>query len=303
MYSRLPRALVTALSLIITVAMPTPPSQAWETTPTGDACHTTNTNVPQGDCGPFRQIFAENFNGDTVPLGAFSDCDHHAEQPDAFCDGLRGTYRANWWAYPTGWPDTATSGTDGNGGRAVGGVYHPEDTISVGPAADGDGRMRIRMWRPPDGSPVHAAAVVPKAALRQKYGKYSARLRVTRAAPGYKSAWLHYGDGCEVDYPEQNWTDTLAAFHHPCTGEGQDAFPTQARWTAWHTISLEWTPGSVRFYLDGHLIGHSDRGVPEQPLSWVLQNESALDGAYATAGSHAEMQITWVAVYAYAGAR
>ncbi|WP_238783004.1 glycoside hydrolase family 16 protein [Streptomyces monomycini] len=297
------RALVTASTLLVSMMLPAPPGHASQTTPSEDACHTVTTNVPRGDCGSFRQTFAENFNGDTVPLGAFSDCDHQAGQPEAFCDGLRGKYRADWWAYPTGWSDTAASGADGNDGRSVGGRYHPEDTVSVGPAADGDGRMRIRMWRPPDGGPVHAAAIVPKAAMHQAYGKFSARLRVTRAAPGYKSAWLHHGDGCEIDYPEQNWTDTLAAFHHPCTGEDQDAFPTEARWTAWHTVSLEWTPEAVRFYLDGRLIGRSTDGVPTQPLTWVLQNESALDGPYAAPGSSAELQITWVTVYTYEGAR
>lgn len=277
------------------------PHAAQATGRTNDACHTVRNSMPRGDCGPFEQVFTENFNGDRVPVGAFSDCDHAPETRQAVCEGLSGEYRAKWWAYPNSWPDTAKSGADGNGGRKVGGVYHPEDTVSVGPRAGGDGVMKIRMWRPADGGDVHSAALVPRATIEQAYGKFSARIKVVKAAPGYKSAWLHYGDSCEMDYPEQNWNDTITAFHHPCNGGEQGSFATGQRWTEWHTVSTEWTPGLVRFYLDGKLVGQDDRRVPDQPLAWVLQNETALYGADAAPGSSAEMYITWVTAYAYKG--
>lgn len=259
-----------------------------------DACHTTSARLPRGDCGPFWQVLAEDFNGDRVPLGSFSDCDHHVDTSGAYCGGLSGKFRDNWWAYPTGWRDTANSR-----GRDVVGVYHPEDTVSVGPAADGDGRMFIRMWRPADGGPVHSAAVVPRAVMQMTYGKYSARIKVTKLAPGYKSAWLHYGDGCEMDHPEGEWTGSLTAFHHPCGGGAQGSFPGSDDWTQWHTVSTEWTPGKVRFFVDGRLTGTDTRGVPDGPLSWVMQNESALEGPGAAPGSSAQLDITWVAAYAY----
>lgn len=259
-----------------------------------DACRTGGTAMPVGDCGPFWQVLAEDFDGDRVPLGAFSDCDHHADTSAAYCAGLTDSYRDNWWAYPTGWPDTAHDRD-----RDVVGVYHPEDTVSVGPAQDGDGRMRIRMWRPADGGPVHASAVVPRAVMQMTYGKYSARIKVTKQAPGYKSAWLHYGGGCEMDHPEGEWTGPLSAFHHPCGGGEQGSFKGADEWTAWHTVSTEWTPGHVRFFVDGRQTGHDTRGVPDQPLSWVLQNESALEGPGAAPGSSAQLEITWVTAYAY----
>ncbi|MFD9467018.1 glycoside hydrolase family 16 protein [Streptomyces sp. NPDC060027] len=259
-----------------------------------DACHDTGTVLPRGDCGPFWQVLAEDFNGDRVPLGSFGDCDHRVDTSGAFCGGLTGTYRDNWWAYPAGWEDTAN-----DRGRDVVGEYHPEDTVSVGPGERGDGVMRIRMWRPEDGGPVHAAAVVPRAVMRMAYGKYSARIKVTKVAPGYKSAWLHYGGGCEMDHPEGEWTGSLTAFHHPCGGGEQGYFPSDAAWNEWHTVSTEWTPGHVRFFVDGRQTGEDTRGVPSAPLSWVLQNESALEGPGAAPGSSAELDITWVAAYAY----
>ncbi|MEC4018815.1 glycoside hydrolase family 16 protein [Streptomyces sp. H27-D2] len=264
-----------------------------------DACRTVGDGMPRGDCGPFRQVFAEDFNRDSVPLGSFSNCEHDVDTRQAYCDGLRGAYREDWWAYPDTWKDTAKSGADGNAVRAVGGTYHPEDTVWVGPADDGDGQMHIRMWRPQDGGDVHAAAVVPKKLMGRTYGKFSERFRVSKAAPGYKSAHLWYGDGCEIDYPEQNWTDTISAFTHPCGGGEQDVFTTGARWTRWHTTSVEWTPDELRYYLDGELIGSSTRGVPSEPLSWVLQNESALYGAVPEASSSAQLDITWIAGYTY----
>lgn len=295
------RITTAAAAVVLTASFATLPGKALAAAPTADACHTTDYNLPRGDCGAFKQTFAENFNGDRIPLGSFSDCDHNADHRSAYCGGLTGDHRANWWAYPKGWQDTAKSGADGNTGRSVGGTYHPEDTVSVGPSANGDGRMNINMWRPSAGGDIHSAAVVPKKAMEQAYGKFSARLRVTKPAPGYKSAWLHYGNGCEIDYPEQNWTDTITAFHHPCGRGGQGYYPTKAKWSDWHTVSTEWTPNSIKFYLDGKLIGHATRGVASQPLSWILQNESALYGPYAAAGSSARMQITWVATYAWKG--
>lgn len=143
-----------------------------------DACRSSGNALPHGDCGPFWQVLAEDFNGDRVPLGSFSDCDHHADTSAAYCGGLKGTYRDNWWAYPTGWQDTANDRD-----RSVVGTYHPEDTVSVGPGEHGDGMMHIRMWRPEDGGPVHAAALVPRAVMQMAYGKYSARIKVTKPPP------------------------------------------------------------------------------------------------------------------------
>ncbi|MDN3025839.1 glycoside hydrolase family 16 protein [Streptomyces sp. S.PB5] len=288
------RALLVSMGLVFLAALLGIPRADGAPDAPGDACGTTGTALPRGDCGPFWQVLAEHFNGDRVPLGGFSDCDQHVDTSAAYCGGLRGKYRDNWWAYPTGWRDTAN-----DRGRSVVGVYHPEDTVSVGPAANGDGRMFIRMWRPADGGPVHAAAVVPRAVMQMKYGKYSARIKVTKVAPGYKSAWLHYGGGCEMDHPEGNWSGDLTAFHHPCGGGEQGWFPGSDDWTEWHTVSTEWTPGHVRFFVDGRQIGHDTRKVPDRPLSWVLQNESSLEGPGAAPGSSAQLDITWVAAYAY----
>jgi hypothetical protein len=248
--------------------------------------------VPRGNTGRFRQVFATGFDGG-VPLGGFSDCGHNAETRAAYCGGLTGRWRTDWWAYPSGWPDTAKSGADGNRGAPFGGTYEPQDTVWVS-----GGAMHIRMFRPPTGGDNHVAAVVPKACMNMRYGKYSERFRVVRYAPGFKSAHLFYQGGFEIDYPENDWGSTISAYTHP----GEASFGTSAKWSSWHTTSIEWTPGSIRFLLDGAVIGTTTTQVSDMPMSWILQNESSIQGPYAAPGAVAQMDIGWVACYALKGA-
>jgi hypothetical protein len=261
--------------------------------PSQDACHVTDNFMPHGNCGPFRQIFAENFSVGSVPLGGFSDCNHNTASPAAYCGGLTGHWRRDWWAYPSGWRDTAKSGADGNRGAPFGGTYEPQDTVWVS-----GGEMHIRMYRPAAGGDNHVAAVAPRACGNMWYGKYSERFLVSRLAAGFKSAHLFYQRGqFEIDYPDNDWGATISAYTHP----GEANFSTAARWTDWHTTSIEWTPGTLKFFLDGALIGATTRSVPDIPMSWVLQNESSINGPYAAPGGVAQMDITWVTCYKFGG--
>ena len=63
--------------------------------------------------------------------------------------------RSSWWAYPAGWPDTATERN-----YRVGGYYEPQSTVWIS-----GGQMHIRMSRG-TGS-VSSAAVVPKASINK----------------------------------------------------------------------------------------------------------------------------------------
>ena len=64
------------------------------------------------------------------------------------------------------------------------------------------------------------------------------------------------------------------------------------------TAAVEWMPGSIKFYLDGNLIGTSTKYVPSHPMHWVLQTETTLDG-YVPADSVAgHVQIDWAVAYA-----
>ena len=241
----------------------------------------------------FHLIFKDDF-ATNVPLGAFTDCNHNTDKSSAFCGGLApySGVQADWWAYPAGWPDTATQR-----GYRVGGYYDPATTVWIS-----DGAMHIRMWRGSSGS-VHSATVVPKAAIGMRYGAYTETFRVSSVARGYKSAHLLWPSGacsgCEIDFPENSWDTTISAFNHPKGGGAQDAFDNLTRWTGWHTTTIQWTPGDVRFILDGSLLGESTRGVMDSPANWDIQNESSIDGESAALNSSAQMDISSVSVYSY----
>lgn len=273
-------------------------SHAADTFPSEDACHVTTNNTPSGDCGPFTQVYKENFSTyGNVPLGAFSGC---AGDGDFRCEGLRTGYPhyySTLGSYPSGWPDTAASGADGNNGP-VPGYYRPESVQSVYKASNGDGQMRVRMTS--NGATNKVAAPVPRACMNLRYGKFSERLVVRTRTPGYKMAHLRYTPN-EVDYPEAGGTfesDPVSEFTHGFAESGADAAGNSA-WTSWHTYSTEIVPGKIRFYFDGHLFKTVNADFPDN-ADWILQNESALgDVTGAANGSSVTIDTTWLTCYKY----
>lgn len=246
----------------------------------------------------FRYLWSDSFN-QRVALGGFSDCNHNTDTTQAYCGGLTGTTRANWWAYPNNWPDTAKSGQLGV--YKVGGTYHPEDTVWVAPSAWGDGQMHIRMYRPNTGGDVHSATVVPKHAMGLRYGRYVIRERVSHVGRGFKSAQLLWpvdnnAGGCsEIDFPENSHDVAPSAYDHPANCGGQDAYDSRVSWGNWHTYTTSWTPTSVTFAIDGHTVGVS-RHSPSVAMDWDVQNESSLDGEQAAPGTWDQIDITYVEV-------
>jgi beta-glucanase (GH16 family) len=126
---------------------------------------------------------------------------------------------------------------------------------------------------------------------------------------GYKGAWLLWPasevwprDG-EIDFPEGDFDSTIWAFMHrqgATAGSDQDWFSTSARWTDWHTAVTEWTPSSVRFLLDGQVVGTSTSRIPNTPMHWVIQNETTLSGYVPADSVSGHVLIDWVAVWSYA---
>ena len=234
----------------------------------------------------------------TAPLGSFSGCDNYDRTPAAFCSGLPASVRSQWWAYPTGWPDSATEVH-----MKLGGYYDPAHTISIS-----GGQMHIRLFR--DTGPIHSAAAVPKAAIGMTYGKYVERFRVSdpESSTGYKSSHLLWPTTeplkYEVDYPEGEW-DSNFCVHVHSVSEGNDTknfCPAGASFANWTTTEVEWWPGNLAFFLNGTEIYHlTGKWVPDEPMSWIIQNETALNGEIAPENSSAQLNISYVAVYAYAG--
>jgi hypothetical protein len=243
---------------------------------------------------PWRLVYSTNFRVN-APVGSFSGC---KTSTGYTCSGLPKALRGQWWAYGDGWPDTATVRH-----LKVHGYYSPSTTVSIA-----GGMMNIRVWRGAGAGTVHSAAVMPKAALGKKYGKYVVTFRVPHPVLGYKSAFLLWamktptdGTAHEIDFPEGGWGLPFKAFIHYPSHRPQ--FTTDGSFdSTWYTTVLEWSPHGVSFYLDGKLIGSVSGNVADVPMRWVLQNETEDNG---TAGpppnSSSTIQIKYVAYYSWVG--
>lgn len=256
-------------------------------------------SLPVGDLPGWRQIYAENFNravSAPVPVGRFSGCNNNPDTPAAYCSGLpAGHWRDTLWAYPSGWEDTAKSGNDGNDGAPYGGTYEPQKTVSIAKGYDGTGTLKVAMYRPAAGGDNVVGTVVPRKCMDLRDGRYSARVKVTRADDGFKSAWLRYeGAGAEVDYPEVDGykTSNVAAFVHPQGWSVQ----TSAYMTTAHTYTWERRGSTVTVYLDGVKLKSGPTTLTTS--SWIWQNESRIEsGDYADPGDRATIEVTWATCY------
>lgn len=230
--------------------------------------------MPVGDLTGWRQVLAENFNVN-VTAGNFPGT----------------AYSKTFSAYPDGWKDTSGNGT-----------YMSSKVNSV------SGGILDFYLRTENGV-VLVAAPTPKLNQSsspgdQLYGRYAVRFRAD-AVPGYKTAWLlwpasdNWEEG-EIDFPEGDLTGTISGFSH-CAGPNPAAnclvASTNQRFTSWHTAVTEWIPGKVTFYLDNEQIGTTTRNVPSNPMHWVLQTETVLDGAKPPPTASGHVQVDWVAAW------
>lgn len=235
--------------------------------------------MPSGDLPGWHQVFADDFTTD-VPIGSF---------PQAVS--------SKWDAYPDGWHDTSGNGT-----------YYPSRVISVA-----GGVLSIHLHTETvGGASVHmVSAPEPKipGAMGSEggllYGRYVIRFKAD-PVQGYKTAWLLWPDSelwpqdGEVDFPEGDLDGTFGAYMHRqngTSGGDQDAFDSSNTYSSWHTAALEWTAQSINFMVDGASIGTSTAAIPDTPMHWVLQTETALGGTAPSDGAEGNVQIDWAVVY------
>jgi hypothetical protein len=247
---------------------------------------------------PLWQLKWQTDFPEPAPLGSFSGCNNNDRTPAAFCSGLPTALQSQWWAYPTGWPDSATEVH-----MKLGGYYDPAGTTWIS-----DGQMHIRLFR--DTGPIHSAAVVPKAAIGLMYGKYVERFRVSdpESSTGYKGSHLLWPTTeplkYEVDFPEGEF-DSGFCVHVHSVSQGsatKNVCPAGVTWATWNTTETEWWPGNLAFFINGTEVYHlTGKWVPDQPMSWIIQNETALNGEIAPQNSSAQLNISYVGVYTYAG--
>ena len=228
-------------------------------------------DAPSGDLPGWYQTFREDFPSGDVTLGSWP-----------------GQYGDRWDAYPEPWRDTS-----GNG------IYSPARVLSISHGV-------LDMYLHSEQGQPYVAAPEPRLngpdGRGQRYGRYSVRFRAD-AVPGYKTAWLLWPDSNrrregEIDFPEANLDSTInGCVHKADHNRGQQKFPTGKTFAKWHIATIEWVPGRVTFILDGKTIGTTTKKVPSEPMHWVLQTETEIDGRRPSHSAAGHVQVDWVAAY------
>jgi hypothetical protein len=85
--------------------------------------------------------------------------------------------------------------------------------------------------------------------------------------------------------------------HHRTDPLQQEAYSTNVSYGSWHTAIIEWTPSSVRFTLDGAVIGNDTNTavIPNTSMRWTIQTETTPSGPADSAAGN--VQIDWVTMY------
>ncbi|WP_111767679.1 glycoside hydrolase family 16 protein [Nakamurella deserti] len=237
----------------------------------GGAATASGQAMPVGDLPNFKQVFKDDFTTD-LARGSFP-----------------GSYRSKWASY------------SGFGDTLGGGVYN-KDIISMG-----DGMMDLYLHKANGKGQVAAPVPLINGDWNsQTYGKYTIRFK-SDALPGFRTAWLlwptsgNWKEG-EIDFPEGGLAGEMWGFNH-CIGNPSvncGWVNTGKSFTGWHTASVEWTPSSVVFLMDGEKVMTSTNAVPRTPMRWILQTESGTTNPdRMTTNGH--LQIDWVTMYDYTG--
>jgi hypothetical protein len=244
--------------------------------------HPSKQALPLGDLPGWHQIFTDDFTT-AVAVGNFPGT----------------AYGATW-----------TVGRDGMADTSGHGRYYASKVLSVA-----NGLLTMHLHTEKGAHLVAAPAprlpgFAPRTGLL--YGRYVVRFRAA-SLPGYKASWLLWPDSGrwpesgEIDFPEGDLNKQIHAFMHhlhATTARDQDWFFSQSTYAAWHTATIAWSPGKVTFLLDGQTIGVTTTRIPNAPMHWTLQTETATDGTLPNNATAGDVQIDWVAVYSWThGAR
>jgi hypothetical protein len=239
--------------------------------------------VPVGDLQGWKQVFYDDFTKDAA-LGSWgSECDGNATV-------YTGAQGQQWKSYPKCYKDTYQKRP-----------YRADQILSV------KGGMLNFYLHSVDGQPAGAnpSPVLNGGTQYQTYGRYVARFKVdTPSLKEYHIAWLlwpqsgEWPSGGEEDFPEGSLAESVGGFHHYSGGGAcqgcQDAASSDFKYTDWHTYTMEWMPGHVRYLADDKVVLDTTKWVPDNPMRWQLQTETNGNGNNA-----GNLMVDWVAVYSY----
>lgn len=223
--------------------------------------------VPVGDLPGWKQVLREDFTGAT-----------------SIFPGGYGT----WWSSYNGFSDTSHKG------------WYDQSIISVH-----DGVLDLNLHTQ-NGVPLGAAPIplVNGQWGGQVYGRFSVRMKIDQPLPGYGAGFLlwpdsgNWNDG-EVDFPESDLGENAKGYVH-CLGNASvncTWVDSGARYTDWHTYTIDWTPWAINLLIDGNIIASNTDSVPSSPMHWVMQ--MATHGVTPDPSLDGHVLIDWATIYAY----
>jgi hypothetical protein len=238
--------------------------------------------------GSWWPIYREDFDAQ-VAEGGFVN---HSTDDWYLVDGM--PYSRSLRSYPDGWATTHDLS-----------VNFPSRTASVVSEAMGaHGVFRLRAHsaeidgrtRALGGSftpVIRPDASTDQLQVAQTYGRYTVRFRTVggyrsgsdpAAGAGYGTAFLlwpasdRWAEG-EIDFPEMAWGDRIAGFVHTIGKPSVTSTEFRAETTTeegWNVATTEWTPGLLRFFLNGEEIARTTSDVPSTPFRWGFQSGGML---------------------------
>ena len=225
--------------------------------------------MPVGDLPGWKQVFTEDFTTN-IARGTFP-----------------GPYSGKWLSYH-GFTDTSKVGD------------YDQSIIS---AQNGylDLYLHTKNGRPVGAAPV---PLVNGKWGGQVYGKFSVRMKAD-SVPGFGTGFLlwndsgNWADG-EIDFPESGLNDVVKGYNH-CPGDPSKnclVVNTTARYSNWHTYTIDWTPAKLTFLIDGVVVGSTTSNIPSKSLHWVMQ--VATTGVKPDPAASGHVLIDWATIYTYA---
>jgi licheninase len=230
-----------------------------------------------------------------------------ARVPTAAAQGVR----SSGWGAPVVEDFLGFDGSRWYKYRATADVTHKPrrspDLVSVG-----GGVLRLAGTVDPRGAEI-GSAVGDK--LAQRYGRWEARFRVQRGA-GYGAAvllwpaggrWPDDGEINLIEVPSPSRRSGINAIHNGPDNK-RARWPVIADFASWHTVAVDWLPGSVTYYLDGvpTLVELRPELIPNTgPLRLALQLDECAPRVYgsfipcrdAFSPAVVLMEVDWVKVY------
>ncbi|WP_157437456.1 glycoside hydrolase family 16 protein [Actinoplanes subtropicus] len=224
-------------------------------------------------------------------------------------------------AAPKGWGPLAFA-DDFTGTRLDTGRWSVYDSPAGKPPRDasrvtvGGGELRISGGKGADGRDVSGGLSND---VNLMYAHVDVCFRVDRGA-GYSAIALlwpqseKWPDDGEIDIAEVNRGARAYAnsFVHNHANNDRLGHSTIADFTAWHVMSVDWTPDHVTFYLDGSkqwTVGLDDRTAGLVPTTSAMHLAIQLDQGCdafvecrtAATPARVAMHVDWVRGYSYAG--